>query len=404
VIRHAARLLAAVLALGACRKDEGAGAQGGAPGGGAAGAAQGGGGARGAMKFPVQIAAVVTRDVEYALGAVGSVEAFERVQVTSRVQGVVEKVDFTEGTTAQKGQLLVEIEPARYQLAVHAARAALEQASAQRQEAMAAQERREAVDRANPGLIPGEELASFRTRALTAAAEAQARRVALEQARLNLRDAFVRAPVAGVIETRSVQTGQYVQPGTVLATLVRRDPLLLRFKVPENDAARLRTGLVARFRTREVERPFTAKITYVGQAADPRSRMIDVTAEVNDERKEELRPGAFAEVTVPIHSMKAPVIPQTAVRPSERGFLAYVVGEGDIARERVVTLGMRTAEGLVEVKDGLAPGERLVIRGAEALRDGAEVRIAEGPDAPGSERPEVGARKESDAGSHRGSP
>jgi multidrug efflux pump subunit AcrA (membrane-fusion protein) len=132
--------------------------------------------------------------------------------------------------------------------------------------------------------------------------------------------------------------------------------------------------------------------------------MVDVTAEVNDERKEELRPGAFAEVTVPIQSAKAAVIPQTAVRPSERGFLAYVVGEGDVAAERVVTLGMRTADGLVEVKDGLAPGERLVIRGAEALRDGAAVRIAEGPEVPGSPGQEVGVRNDPDAGSQRGAP
>ena len=65
---------------------------------------------------------------------------------------------------------------------------------------------------------------------------------ALNQAKLNLRDAYVRAPFAGIIQTRTVQTGQYVQVGTVLATLVRRDPLLLRFRVPERDAAQLRSG------------------------------------------------------------------------------------------------------------------------------------------------------------------
>ena len=403
MIRLSRFMLLAALALCACRKSESEAAPQSAASGGGRGA-PGGAAARGAMRFPVQIAPVVAREVEYAVTAVGTVEAFERVQVTARVQGVVEKVDFTEGASVQKGQVLAEIEPARYRLAVNAAEAALQQGIAQREEAKAAQARREQVNQANPGLIPGEELENFRTRARTAAAEAEARRVALEQARLNLKDAFVRAPVAGVIETRTVQTGQYVQPGAVLATLVRRDPLLLRFKVPESESARLRLGLVARFHTPEVDRPFTAKITHVGQAADPRSRMVDVTAEVNDERKEELRPGAFAEVTVPIQSAKAPVISQTAIRPSERGFLAYVVGEGDVAVERVVTLGMRTADGLVEVKDGLAPGERLVIRGAEALRDGAAVRIAEGPEVPGSPGQEVGVRNDPDAGSQRGAP
>jgi len=67
----------------------------------------------------------------------------------------------------------------------------------------------------------------------TAAAEVSQAQAALAQARLNLRDALVRAPVSGIIQTRTVQTGQYVQLGTVLATLVQRDPLLLRFQVPE---------------------------------------------------------------------------------------------------------------------------------------------------------------------------
>ena len=66
----------------------------------------------------------------------------------------------------------------------------------------------------------------------------------------------------------------------------------------------------------------------------------------------------------------APVIPQTAIRPSDRGFIAFVV-EKDAAVERILQLGMRTADGQVEVLAGLKLGEKLVIRGAEALRDGA---------------------------------
>ena len=71
---------------------------------------------------------------------------------------------------------------------------------------------------------------------------------------------------------------------------------------------------------------------------------------------------------------EAPVIPVSAVRPSERGFLAYVV-EGDKAVERILTLGMRSADGRVEVLSGLAGGESLVIRGSEALSNGVTVRI-----------------------------
>jgi multidrug efflux system membrane fusion protein len=214
-------------------------------------------------------------------------------------------------------------------------------------------------------------------------------RSALNQAKLNLRDAFVRAPIAGIIQTRTVQTGQYVQTGTVLATLVRRDPLLLRFRVPERDAARIKPGQEARFHVREDSREFTAKVVHVAEAADDVSRLVDITANINDPSDRTLRPGSFAEITVPVASAsESPVIPVSAVRPSERGFVAYVV-EGDKAVERILTLGMRSTDGQVEVLSGLKGGESLVIRGAEALQNGVTVRVsAPGAGQARAERPD----------------
>lgn len=349
------------------------------------------------MEFPVEVAPIEIRDVEYSVSAVGSVEAFEQVQITARVAGVVERVGFTEGQTVKKGEVLAEIEPTRYSLAVDAAKAALEKAQASAAEAQAGAQRRAAVNEQRPGLLPAEELETFQTRARTAAAEVSAAKAALDQAQLNLRDAYVRAPMDGVLQTRTVQTGQYVQPGHVMATLLRRDPLLLRFRVPEADVGRIKPGMEARFTVRSDSRRFNAKLTHVAAAADDQSRMVQVTAEVAKEDIEALRPGAFASVTVPVGISKgSPVVPQTAVRPSERGFLAYVVEDGR-ARERVVELGLRTADGRVEVREGLKPGEHLVVRGAEALKEGAAVRVAQGtpPAATGEPRqPGAGGSRE----------
>jgi multidrug efflux system membrane fusion protein len=375
-------LVALALAAGVgCGGKEEAAAPGGGPPAGKAGAGKGGPGGpgRGPMQFPVEVAPVEARDVEYVVDAVGSVEAFERVQITARVAGVVERVLFTEGQAVKKGDTLAEIEPSRYSLAVASAKAALEKAEASAAEARAGSERRAAVNEQRPGLLPAEELEGFQTRARTAAAEVNAAKAAVAQAELNLRDAYVRAPMDGVLQTRTVQTGQYVQPGFVMATLLRRDPLLLRFRVPESDVGRIKPGMTARFTLRSDSRTYSAKITHVAAAADDQSRMVPVTAEVAKENAEAVRPGAFASVSVPVDTSKgSPVVPQTAVRPSERGFLAFVV-EGEKARERVLELGMRTADGRVEVREGLKPGEQLVVRGAEALKDGVAVRIAEGP-------------------------
>jgi len=330
-----------------------------------------GGGAR-VIAYPVEVDQVEARQVEFAINAVGSVDAFETVQMTARVAGAVEKVRFFEGQAVKAGEVLVEIEPQRYELAVRAAQATLQKAKASEAEANAGLQRREQVEKANPGLIRGEEVDTFRTHAMGAAADASQAQVALEQAQLNLHDAYVRAPVSGILQTRSVMTGQYVQPGAVLATMLRRDPLLLRFQVTEAEAARISVGMTARFSVKSGAQASAARITHVAAEASSASRMVPITAEVDD--KGDLRPGSFAEVVVPVGQVTAPVVPQTAVRPSARGFLAYVVEDGK-AKERVLTLGMRTPDGLVEVRSGVRPGDKLVVRGSEALKDGVSVSV-----------------------------
>ncbi|WP_437542038.1 efflux RND transporter periplasmic adaptor subunit [Sorangium sp. So ce367] len=345
------------------------------------------------LSFPVEVVPVAAERVEYAVPAVGAVEAFEQVQLTARVAGVVEAVRFMEGAEVKAGQVLVEIDPARYNLAVRAARATLDRMTATQAEAAAGLERREAEGA--DGVFSKEDVASWRSRAATTAAQVAEAKVAVDQALLNLRDAYVRAPIQGKIQTRTVQTGQHVPVGTVLATLLRRDPLLLRFQIPAADAPRVRPDMEARFTVKGDARTYSARLTHVADAADPATRMVAVTGEVQGEGKELLRPGTFAEVTVPVGaSGDAPVIPLTSVRPSERGFLAYVV-DGTTARERVLSLGLRTPDGRVEVKSGLSVGELLVTRGAEALREGAQVRIAAPGSVPGGQaaghHPEGGA-------------
>jgi multidrug efflux system membrane fusion protein len=341
------------------------------------------------IAYPVEVQPVQVRSLTYTVNAVGSIDAFEKVQVTARVAGVVDRVMFSEGNLAKLNQVLVEIEPERYRLAVESAQASYEKAQASLADAEAGLKRREDVVKETPGLIPGEEIETFRTKVRVAASEVAQTKSALDQAKLNLHDAYVRAPLSGIIQTRTVQTGQYIQVGTIMATLIRRDPLLLRFKVPERDAARMIVGQSADFHVRESPENFAAKIVHVAASADETSRMVDVTGEIHETDNSILRPGAFAEVSVPVQTVQtAAVISQTAVRPSERGFLAFVI-ENNTAKERVLTLGMRTAEGLVEVLSGLSPDEQLVVRGGEALRDGVPVRLIK----PGEKKPETQEKK-----------
>jgi len=333
---------------------------------------------RGPMKFPVEVTTVTSRDAKLVVQTVGSVEAFEIVQVTVRVPGVVQKVRFREGEFVAAGAQLVEIEPERYTLSLQSAEAALERAKAALREAQSGLMRRVDIGERNPGFVSTEDLENWQTRVLSLQADSAQAAVNLDLARLNLRDAYVPAPVSGIMQSRIVRTGQYVQAGTVIAAMVRRDPLLLKFSVPDQEAQRLRVGQTAVFSTRDSRETYEARLTAVTDFADPSTRMVSVTAEVTDSRRSELHPGAFAEVTISMgESTQLPVIPQLCIRPSERGFLAFTVKDS-IAHERVLTLGLRTDDGNVEVYNGVEAGEIIVVRGAEALSDGAVVRIIKG--------------------------
>lgn len=346
----------------------------------ASGGARGGRGARGAgLTFAVEVLEVKAQKLDYVVTAPGSIEAFERVQVTARVAGVVDRVAFAEGQEVKKGDVLVVIDSERFRLAVNGAKAALEKAQAAQRDVEAQVTRREGAMESHPGLIPGEELETYRTRTLTAKADTAVAAENLKIAELNLRDSSVRAPMDGVIQTRTVETGQYVNTGVVMATLLRQDPMLLRFHVEPQEAPRLRPGMKATFKLRESQRTFEAKITLVSASADPTTHMVGVTAEViTGEHKYWLRPGSFCDVSVDVGATRdAPVIPRSAMRATDHGYVTYVVA-GDVAEERVITLGMSTKDGWVEVRSGLADGDAIVVRGADALSPGAKVRVTSG--------------------------
>jgi multidrug efflux system membrane fusion protein len=331
------------------------------------------------LVFPVEVMPVQIENVTFSISAPGSVEAFETVSVTARVPGVAEKVTFAVGDQVDSDQVLVDIDPERYRLAVDQAKAVLAKAEATWADAQSALKRREEANRATPGLVRDEDIQTARTRVLAADADVAGARTALAKADLDLRDALIRSPLAGIIQTRGVQTGQYVQTGMTLATLLRRDPMHVVFQISEIDASRLTMGNPVEFTVNGNARVFTARINHIAAAADAGSRMVLVRARIDDAVARDLRPGAFAQCRVPVGGISAPVIVQMAVRPSERGFLAFVVDHADaskpVARERVLKLGMRDLTGRVEVRSGLSAGESLVVRGAEALRDGVQVDV-----------------------------
>lgn len=327
----------------------------------------------------VRTAPVATRDVVYSVQALGSLEAEELVQVTAEVDGAVSAVLFHEGDRVTRDSVLLRIDPDRYQLEARRAEANHAKAAADARRAQQELTRREALFAEK--LVALEELNRAHAEAERLAGEAAAAAAAADIARQNVARADVRPPLPGVIDTRAVNTGQYVKAGALLATLVDTSRLRLRFKVSEAESLRARAGESVRFRVGALgRREFSAAIYHVGQVADQGTRQVEVLAWVKNPG--ELKPGFFAEVTLATEAHEdALVVPEGAVQASERGFVVYAVKDGQ-AHARGVEVGLRSPDGTVEIASGLTAGEVVVIEGSDRLADG--VAVADAHDVPAS--------------------
>jgi len=324
----------------------------------------------------VRVAPVVVQDVVYQIKSLGQIEAQDVVQVTAQVEGVATDVRFREGDRVGPGTVLLRIDPERYRLEAERAQATIEQSRAEQDRAGADLRRREAL--AQNDLLSAEELNRSRSDSTRLTASVEVAQAALGIARQNLARSEVRPQVSGVIDTRTVDTGQFVRTGTVLATIVDASRLRLRFKVSEAESLRATVGGSVTFRVAPLgPRDFTARIYHVGRIADPTTRNVEVLGWVDNPG--ELKPGFFAEVTLAGERREdALVVPESAVQASEQGFVTYVV-EDKTARVRPIQLGLRTGTGVVEILSGLKPGETVVTEGSDRLDDGIPVEVvAEG--------------------------
>ena len=326
-------------------------------------------------RFPVTTVTVTEQDLTPVVIAPGSLLPDEVVRVPALVGGTVTRVLVREGDTVVAGEVLAELDDERARLGLVVALAERDRAQAVSDEAAAGESRRARLAK-DGAAISDEEVAVSVARAAQARASLARAAADLALAELDLRRHHVVSPVAGLVETREVVTGQELPPGAAVATVVRRDPMRVRFQVVESEAALLMPGQVVTFRVDGASATHAATIAQVAQAADPHTRQVSVQALVAGPT-DGLRGNAFVRVECRPGTMRrAVVVPAAAVRPGERGFIAYVVAEGK-AQERILTLGVH-GDGGMEVRAGLAAGEELVMRGADSLRDGTLVRSATG--------------------------
>jgi len=338
---------------------------------------------RGGPSLAVRTAPVVARDVVYRVQALGSLEPEELLQITAEVSGAVKDVLFNAGDDVTAETVLVRIDPDRYRLEAERAAAVHRRAVADWKRAESDLVRREALAREK--LVAEEELIRARQEAERLAADAASAKAASDIALQNLERSAVRAPRRGKVNTRTVDPGQFVQAGNLLATLVDLHRLRLRFKVSESESLKATEGQFVTFKVASLgSTGFTARVYHVGGTADPATRQVEILAWVDNPGV--LKPGFFAEVTLATGTHKgAIVVAESAVQASERGFVVYVV-EGGQAKSQPVKVGLRTGDGSVEILSGLAGGETIVTEGSDRLADDMAVESVTS-DAPTPVRP-----------------
>lgn len=331
----------------------------------------------------VLVGASLTRQVTDYEVFTGRTEASERVDIRARVTGYLEKSSFVEGSLVKEGDLLFQIDPRPYAAELGRADAALTQAKARR-------DRLERdVTRAEPLLarnaISREEfdkLAGDRDEARAAVGVADS---GVQLAKLNLKFTEVRAPFSGRISRRLIDPGSLVKADeTILTSLVALEPVYVYFDVDERtllrqlistgrlDSAMQEKTAIQIGLADEEGFPHDGIVNFVDNRVDPNTGTMWMRGEFVSPKRP-IKPGIFARIRFPLGgAYDAVVVAEQALGTDQGQKFLYVVDNDNRVSYRPVKIG-RLHEGLRVIREGLQPGERVVVSGLQRVRAGGTV-------------------------------
>jgi RND family efflux transporter MFP subunit len=327
---------------------------------GCGGGGQASGAPRGAVRaIPVGVAAVAPRDLARSVVVTGPVEPVRTIGVNSLLAGTVLDVHVQEGDRVREGQLLAELD-------ARETRAQYERAQAVLANAQGAFERNEQL--AKSQIITDVEFQQSRSAYEVAKSDAEIWRTRLAFTRIT-------APSPGVVTTKLVEAGSAVSANQRLFDLADVSLLVVRVAISELDVVHVRPGArVDVVLDAYPDASMEGTVRRVFPSADAQSRLVPVEIAMGRfPSGVAARPGFLARVAFRLDERNdALVVPAAAIGVSEEGQFVYVVQDDSLVR-RAVTTGL-TAEGLVEVRQGLQAGERVVTSGHTNLRPGIRVR------------------------------
>lgn len=316
------------------------------------------------------------QELDQVLVASGSVGAWQDMALGVELSDLrVAKVLVEVGDRVRAGQVLLRLDARTLEVQARQADAGVAQARASLDLAAANLSRGERL--VGEGLISSRDADELRARVTTAQAELTTAEADRDAARLRLEFATLRAPDDGVISARSVQPGQVVSSGAELLRLIRRGRLEWRAELAEADLSRVRAGAVVEVSGPRGER-VSGRVRAVSPAVDPLTRVGMLYADLPQPGT--LRAGMFAEGRILLGRVKAAVLPREAIVYRDGipyVFVARVSSASDggtfSVEQRRIGVGLQEGS-LSEVREGIAAGERVVVRGAGFLSDGDLVR------------------------------
>jgi membrane fusion protein (multidrug efflux system) len=307
---------------------------------------------------PVKVGTVRTGTISEEATAVGTLLANESVMIRPERDGRISAIHFTEGQTVRKGEKLVSLDTAEIEAQLAAITSELTLNRSRYKRAQELQEKK---------FISAQALDDARE-ALNQSAARQA------EVRARLEKSTVTAPFEGVAGLRQVSPGAYVKAGQDVARLEGIGTLKLDFRLPELYLGRIRPKqeLVVRVDA-FADETFRGEIYAIEPAVDESSRTVLLRARVPNPGVR-LKPGMFARVALVLETReRAVIIPEQALVPQGKERYVYRLADGKAVMEKV-EVGLRRP-GEVEVRQGLAAGQTIIVDGQLRLRDGAAVTV-----------------------------
>jgi multidrug efflux system membrane fusion protein len=332
-------------------------------------------------KVPVSVTTVRRSTVPYVMTANGVAEPMQTVAVESQVNGILTRVNFSEGQDVQAGQVLFQIDPRPYVAVLDQARGQLA-----RDEATATNARRDATRYASlvkQGYVTTSQADQAEATAVSAAATVEADRATVQKAALDVANCTIRAPISGKTGSLLVRMGNLVKANSEppLVVINQIQPILVRFSVPQSqfpDIQRYyRSGNELKVRATPSEGtgiPIDGALAFVDNNVDSTTGTVLLKARFSNPEGT-IWPGQYMSVALQLYvDPNALTLPAPAVLTGQQGTYVFIVDTTETAKQQPVQVA-RTVDTLAVIASGLREGQRVVVDGQSRLIPGSKVAI-----------------------------